>query len=168
MDMKQFMAGAYLQASDIPQPAYLQIARVETAQMQDGSTMRIKPVLVFTDNRKAVLNKTNTSSLATSFGSNSDLWIGRTVLVRTEQVLFQGRMVPALRFYPAQQQAAPTPVPPPPPPQPAPVMAQPSAVFQQHPPAVAPAAQQPLPLTPATPPAPAAFPAAPQLPDVPH
>jgi hypothetical protein len=164
MDMTQFTAGAYLQASDIPQPTYLQIARVETAQMQDGGGIKVKPVLVFTDNRKTVLNKTNTTNLAASFGSNSELWIGRTVLVRAEQAMFQGRMVPALRFYPAQQQAAAPAAPPAPPPQPVPAMPQPAAVFQQP----APAAQQPLPLTPATPPAPAAFPAPPQLPNVPH
>ena len=161
MDMTQFLAGAYLQASDIPQPTYLQIARVETAQMQDGGGIKVKPVLVFTDNRKAVLNKTNTTSLAASFGNNSELWIGRTVLLRAEHAMFQGRMVPALRFYPAQQQATAPAAPPTPPPQPA-------AVFQQPPPVATPAGQHPLPLTLATPPAPAAFPAPPQLPDVPH
>jgi len=164
MDMTQFLAGAYLQASDITQPTYLQIARVETAQVQDNGSMRTKPALVFTDNRRAILNKTNTTALAASFGSNSELWIGRQVLVRTEQAMYQGRMVPGLRFYPAQQQAVAAAAPPVPPPQPIPAMPQPAAVFQQP----APAAQQPLPLTPATPPAPAAFPAPPQLPDVPH
>jgi len=160
MDMQQFMGGQFMQAADVPQPAYLTIAAVETTQLPDGGTVKTKAVLLFTDNRRAVLNKTNTASLAAAFGRDSSQWIGRTVLIRAESAMFQGKLVPALRLYPAQVQQQAAPVPPVPPP--APVMPQPAAVFQQ------PAAQQPLPLTPATPPAPAAFPAPPQLPDVPY
>lgn len=160
MDMQQFMGGQFMQAADVPQPAYLTIAAVETTQLPDGGTVKTKAVLLFTDNRRAVLNKTNTASLAAAFGRDSSQWIGRTVLIRAESAMFQGKLVPALRLYPAQVQQQAAPVPPVPPP--APVMPQPAAVFQQ------PAAQQPLPLTPATPPAPAAFPAPPQLPNVPH
>jgi hypothetical protein len=77
-----------------------------------------------------VVNSTNANMLADSFGFDSAAWIGKTIELRPERVNFAGKMVDAIRTYPAGQTA----------PRTAAAPETPAGQFQAPPPAPAPAA----------------------------
>ncbi len=108
MDTSRFGAGKYMRAADISptQPIYSIIRRVSTTELE-GETR----LVVETDAGAVVANKTNTRSLQSVLGTDSDAWIGARIKLAHEQTLYQGRTTPCIRLY-AQPAAAPKPVPP--------------------------------------------------------
>jgi hypothetical protein len=60
----------------------------------------MKPVLYFIGKDKGlVLNKTNSNTIATMYGWETDDWSGKSVTMVEAQVDFQGRSVSAIRIY---------------------------------------------------------------------
>jgi hypothetical protein len=56
--------------------------------------------------RRVILNKTNATVLAATFGDNTDGWLRRAIEIWQEMVSFQGRIVPGMRMAPAVPAAA--------------------------------------------------------------
>jgi F0F1-type ATP synthase alpha subunit len=56
--------------------------------------------------RGMVLNKTNALVLANGLGDDTDLWIGKSVLLFTEKTNFNGRTVDGLRLAPTSGEPA--------------------------------------------------------------
>lgn len=86
----------WLKADDIPDGRKVRVTIkkviVETISDED------KPVMYFQGKEKGVvLNKTNAGRLAVAYGDDTDDWVGQECLLFSEQVSFQGRMVPAIR-----------------------------------------------------------------------
>jgi len=63
--------------------------------MPDGTS---KPGIFFKDRRAGlILNRTNSTVLASLFGDETDEWGGKWIELRTEKVNFQGAMVDGVR-----------------------------------------------------------------------
>lgn len=108
MDMKDY-AGAesnYLKASDIKghTPTVL-IEKVEIVKFEDKEKAETKPAIFFAGKEKGVvLNKTNVRSIIEAYGTESDHWLGKNIMlsvVATE--MGDGIRVTPLQNNPAQE-----------------------------------------------------------------
>lgn len=105
----------YLKAADLQgKSVTVVMERVEIREVGDGP----KPILYFEGKEKGlVLNKTNSNTVATIYGDETDEWIGQPLVLFEAQVDFQGRQVSAIRVRVPPRQPARAPVretPPPP------------------------------------------------------
>jgi hypothetical protein len=93
----------FLTAGDLKAPVTARIEKIEVETFtRDGQRSRPKAVVYFEGtSRPVVLNQTNATSLARAFGKDFTAWIGRDVEVRPETTTYGGKIVPALRLYPA-------------------------------------------------------------------
>ena len=89
----------YLKASDIPDGGMrLTIKELTVEDVGQGENKEEKPCLYFMETDKGiVLNKTNSSMIASLYGINYDQWGGCIVGLHIEQVTFQGKITPAIR-----------------------------------------------------------------------
>lgn len=164
MDINSLFPSNYLKASDLQ--GQVRRVTVEACQPEQLGQGEIKPALQFRGvPKKLILNKTNGLLIAASFGTETTAWAGREIELYPENVMFQGRVVPAIRVRvpigaaPATAaaadpfaHAAPAPAPQPPTPvAPQPPQAAPPSIptpAQQPPAATAPAAPDPAPAAP--------------------
>jgi hypothetical protein len=102
-DYNNMYGTRYLSADDVRKPTRTVIVAVdrEIFDRPDGRS-EAKATLVFKDfgGKPLVVNKTNATSLANSFGKNFTDWIGKPVLVKPEMTSFGGKPVKGLRTYP--------------------------------------------------------------------
>ena len=103
-----------------------QICMIKTVKLDEVAQGETKWVLYFKEHQKGmVLNSTTIRVLEQAFGDDSDLWIGKKVMVYVDpNVSFQGRVVGGLRLRPPKNAQRQAPPPPPPPPEPATASAQ--------------------------------------------
>src|SRR5262245_21906395 len=91
------------------------IGTVEAKQFNDGN----KLLLTFQGKKKSlVVNKTNANRIAYLYGTNTDGWIGREIVLFADLVDFQGKTVETIRVKPPANRAAPPRKPAPPPAEP--------------------------------------------------
>jgi hypothetical protein len=98
----------WLKASDLPpQGITLTIATLAMEDVDESKPPM--PVLHFHGHDKGlVLNKTNGQMLAHLFNSpDTDAWMGKPIMLVSEPVQFQGRIVDAVRVKPATAPQAP-------------------------------------------------------------
>lgn len=128
MDLSEAFPSNYLQATDLKnRNVTVTIARYDREEI--GRERRIKPVLYFNGAKKGlVLNKTNARTIANSYGTNLDKWVGRQITLYPRLVDFGGDEVLAIRV--RMPQAAPSPPPAPPPP----AVEEPDQFDEIHPP----------------------------------
>ena len=102
MKLTEMYPSNLLKAADVTDAGgemLMKIASVEMKEFdQDGGGKETKPVMVFTDDKRMVLNKTNANNLASMFGNDTDLWIGKEVTLISQDVSFADKIVPAIRF----------------------------------------------------------------------
>lgn len=105
MNINEVYGGDYLKADDLQgQSRHLTIASWSVKEFDDGKS---KVVLSFSKGQKTlVLNSTNANSLGGAYGYDTDGWVGKTIELRPERVNFAGRMVDAIRVYPADGNGA--------------------------------------------------------------
>jgi hypothetical protein len=127
--VSQTYAGTFLNASELVPLGQRRTAVVHAA-VQEVIGQENKPAIVLdlvaTNGRawpkRVVLNKGNALQLAAAYGDDTDHWVGRQITVWSENVMFQGRLVPGIKVLPAGNGAVPTasiaPLPPPDPPAP--------------------------------------------------
>jgi hypothetical protein len=102
-------SGQYLNASELTPLGQRRRAMVHAAALemigQDANKSQ-KIVLSLVSPKGApwpkdvVLNRTNAMQLSTAYGDDTDGWLGKTVEVWSENVMFQGRMVPGIKIMP--------------------------------------------------------------------
>ena len=112
-DINTMFPSKYLKAADLRgKSVTVTIDRVVQEQVVEEEPD--KWIVYFSENRDRgmVLNKTNALMISSTYGDNSDLWIGKAVELYTEQVSFQGKIVPGLRVKPVAAQVQPNPAPP--------------------------------------------------------
>lgn len=103
----------YLRAADIPDGQFVpvvieSITQENVAGSDDADD--VKPVIHFVGKTKGmVLNKTNATTIANSYGDETDDWAGKGILLYATETLFQGQSTPCLRVKIPKQQAAQTP-----------------------------------------------------------
>ena len=96
MDIKSaFPSGDFIKAGDLQGREHVVIIdRIETREFQDGST---KPCLRFEAKELLGLNRTNARVLIAAYrSSNSDDWIGRSLVIYPTETDFQGKRVPCI------------------------------------------------------------------------
>lgn len=100
----------YLKAADLQgRHVRLQIAKVQVEDIGDDAA---KPIVYFQGKTKGlVLNRTNAQTIADAYGDDTDRWNGAEVELFSTKVLFQSRMVDAIRINIPPQQRAPAPAP---------------------------------------------------------
>jgi hypothetical protein len=103
-------ASKHLTSADLGgKPVTVSIKNVTVEPFQnEGDNVR-KAVLHFVGDaiKPLVVNKTNYLILAHAFGSNTDAWIGRQIVVNPSMTPFKGKMVETIRVEPLLTQAAP-------------------------------------------------------------
>jgi hypothetical protein len=95
MKVSQIFSGDYLKAVDLQghEPTVI-IDAVEMKQFDDGNKLLLK----FQGKQKGlVANKTNAGRIAKLYGDDTDAWIGKEIVLYTDQVDFQGSSVDAIR-----------------------------------------------------------------------
>ncbi len=95
----------YLKASDVedehPTATIRHITREEV-----GRTKDMRPIVYFDEFEKGVvLNKTNATNISKLYGSDTDNWIGKSVVLGTAIVDFNGESAPAIRIWPPKNKA---------------------------------------------------------------
>lgn len=97
-----FSSGNSLKASDIAQGTQVRavIERCEEVMFKgDDGKDQPKLRLAFQGQEKGlILNKTNAMSIAHQYGSDTDQWIGKEILLYSTKVDFGGSMVDAIRI----------------------------------------------------------------------
>ena len=112
-DFELMYPGRYIKGVEVKaagRPVTLTIKRIEPRHElkgKKGDTSEFKPCLFFVETEKgAVLNRTNSETLASCFGRDPRNWIGKRVVPCTESVRAFGRVRDALRFDAALTRAA--------------------------------------------------------------
>ena len=75
----------------------LKIFTVEIKEFDGDNGKEKKPIVVFTNEKRMVLNKTNANRLAEMFGEDTDGWLNKDIVLHVENTDFQGKSVPSVR-----------------------------------------------------------------------
>ena len=100
MKVNDLYPSKYLKAEDIKgrPPVSVVIAKVTMEELGEGDNKQLKPILYFQGKERGLaLNKTNANMIAHTFGNETDDWVGKTILLRSEPVDFKGKIVDAIR-----------------------------------------------------------------------
>jgi hypothetical protein len=111
MKISDAYPGSYLKAADLQGRApRVTIADCRMEHFDDES----KPLLLFVGKERGlILNKTTAGILVARLGDDTDAWLWRVVELYPDRVMFQGRMVDAIRVrMPAVHQTPPPAAPP--------------------------------------------------------
>jgi hypothetical protein len=96
MKISEAFSGAYLKASDLPQPRVLIVQSIVVEVI--GEDKSSKPVLRFIgEQRGLVLNKVNGLEISSWYGDETANWIGQPVELYSSTTFFSGRQVPCIR-----------------------------------------------------------------------
>ncbi len=99
MDMNQIYDSKFLKASDLAGKEYqVTITKVDVQNMDDGK----RKLCVYLNNRPkgVLLNKTNANMISKLYGSETNGWINKQIVVAPAWVDFKGEQVEAIRFRP--------------------------------------------------------------------
>lgn len=110
MDLSQVYGGDSLKAADLQgREIPVVISEVQMKAFDNGK----KLIINFQGKKKALIcNRTNANRIAYLYGTDTDRWIGKEIVLFADLVDFQGRTVEAIRIRPpANRSAAPTPAP---------------------------------------------------------
>ena len=110
MKIGEAFPSKYLKASDL-QGRHVRL-QIDKVQLEDIGDDAAKPVVYFQSKQKGlVLNRTNAQTITDAYGDDTDHWRGAEVELFATKVLFQSRMVDAIRINIPPQQRAPAPPP---------------------------------------------------------
>jgi hypothetical protein len=95
----EFFQSKFLRAADLGTDEWeFTIARWDRQEFESDDGPQEKPVLYFTTDRRGfVVNKTNMRMLAAMFGDDLNGWNGKSIVLQSEPVQFQGRVVNSIR-----------------------------------------------------------------------
>ncbi len=76
----------------------LTIKDVQIKEFDGDNGKERKPVIFFDNDKQMVCNKTNGEAIAKLHGNDSDLWIGKDIILVVQEVPFGNKTVPAIRI----------------------------------------------------------------------
>ena len=99
MNINNAFPSDYLKASDLMgKNVTVTISKVEMKTIGQGAQMDTKPVISFVGKDKGlVCNKTNATTIAKLYGPDTDQWTGKSIILTSREVEFQGESVLAIR-----------------------------------------------------------------------
>ena len=95
MDINDIFGGQFLKASDLSgRKIKVQISKVDTKDFDNGK----KIILGFHGKEKGLaVNKTNARMIASSYGTKTEGWVDKEIILYPTKVLYQDQMVDAIR-----------------------------------------------------------------------
>lgn len=101
MKLSEMFPSNLLKAQDVTDNGGEMELTVKEVKMQefddDDGSKKNKPVVFFTNDKKMVLNVTNANAVSEMYGDDTDLWLGKTILLHVMEVPFGNKTVPAIR-----------------------------------------------------------------------
>jgi len=99
MKISSAFPSKYLKASDVDEMGGQLTYTVRKVVIEEvGQDRQEKPVVYFRQTQLGlVLNRTNAGRLSASLGEETDGWIGKQVVLETEQVPMRGQLVASIR-----------------------------------------------------------------------
>lgn len=99
MNINDAFPSDYLKASDLGErDVTVTIESVEMVRLGQGRDVEDKMLVRFAGKKKGLIcNKTNANTIASMYGSDTDDWTGKLVVLGAREVEFQGNMVWAIR-----------------------------------------------------------------------
>ena len=99
MDIDSAFPSKFLKSDDLEGKAlHLKISHVEMQEVGFDDDKDLKPILYFHDRKQGLdLNKTNAADLSVEYGSETDEWVDKSVILFSTSVRFRGKRVQGLR-----------------------------------------------------------------------
>jgi hypothetical protein len=99
MNINDAFPSDYLKADDLKGAnVTVTISEVGIEEIGQGQQKEQKLILSFTGKKKRlVCNKTNANTIGKLYGTETDVWIGKSITLAPREVEFQGDMVWAIR-----------------------------------------------------------------------
>jgi hypothetical protein len=96
----QAFPSKYIKATDLAGKEFtLTIGVVKIEDVGGPGNEEDRPVLYFEGKTKGVvLNRTNATSISSKYGDDTDMWLGKPVIIYPDTVMFQGKMVDCIRM----------------------------------------------------------------------
>lgn len=100
MDIRKMFPSKWLSAIDLDGKAYtLTIERVTVEELQGQHGPEEKPAVWFKGSDKAlILNRTNTETIMSAYGPNTDGWVNQKVELYPTEVQAFGKPIQAIRI----------------------------------------------------------------------
>ena len=118
MNINSAFKSNYLKAADFTEDTTYTIKNCAMETLGQGKDADDKPVLYFNEVDKGLaLNKTNSTTIAKQYGTDTDTWVGKPVTLYPTEVEFKGEMVESIRIRARAGRIAPPQKPPTPAPQ---------------------------------------------------
>ena len=112
-NMQEELASPWLSISDVPHDTVATIAKVTMEEVGREFERKFAVTFQARDMKPMLLNKTNMRILVTLYGTDTDGWLGKQVVVYNDpNVIFGGQLVGGLRLKAVQQSRRPAPAPP--------------------------------------------------------
>jgi len=99
MNIDAAFPSKYLKAADLgDSDRTVTIAKIDIEDIGKGKEQELKPVLYFNETKKGlVLNKTNSKTIKSLHGPETDAWVGKQITLFTTEVDFAGDQILAIR-----------------------------------------------------------------------
>ena len=101
MKLTEMFPSNLLKAQDISDAGgemQLKISSVEMREFEgDEGAKERKPVVLFANEKRMVLNKTNANAIAAMHGDDTDLWTNKEITLIVQDVQFGNKMTPGIR-----------------------------------------------------------------------
>ena len=102
MKLTEMYPSNLLKAADVTDAGGEMLMKIAAIEMKEFDTdnggKESKPILIFADDKRMVLNKTNATNLASMLGNDTDMWIGHEITLISQDVSFADKTVPAIRI----------------------------------------------------------------------
>lgn len=113
MLLSEVFPSKYVKADDIPEGKKVPVVIDRCKQEEVGREKDLRLVLYFKGSNKGfVVNKTNGTAIGDAYGRDTDLWIGKPILLYRTTTSFAGDTLPCIRVsIPPAGAPAPAPAP---------------------------------------------------------
>lgn len=114
MDTSKFYKSPYFKASELDAPVTLTIKDAVSEMIGQGKDAELKLVVYFReDSRGYIPNKTAYRTVKDAWGTDSDDWVGRKIVLYPGEAMFGGEPVPSIKVRMPQPKPATVAKPPP-------------------------------------------------------
>ena len=102
MKLSEMFPSNFLKAQDVTDAGGEMDLKIFNVEMKEFDTdeggKEKKAVLIFANDKRMVLNKTNAGLIAQMFGDDTDQWLNQNVTLVVQDVPFGNKTVPAIRI----------------------------------------------------------------------